>query len=71
MCIRDSVITSLEMERLMNAAGPTGGKVVRLSNGEHPKDIVFIQCVGSRDVTCRGKSDCSKICCMYTANRCV
>ena len=61
------VITSLEMERLMNAAGPTGGKVVRLSNGEHPKDIVFIQCVGSRDVTCRGKSYCSKICCMYTA----
>ena len=53
------VITSLEMERLMIAAGPTGGKVVRLSNGEHPKDIVFIQCVGSRDVTCRGKSYCS------------
>ena len=63
------VITSLEMERLMNAAGPTGGKVVRLSNGEHPKDIVFIQCVGSRDVTCRGKSYCSKICCMYTAKQ--
>ena len=57
------------MERLMNAAGPTGGKVVRLSNGEHPKDIVFIQCVGSRDVTCRGKSYCSKICCMYTAKQ--
>ena len=48
---------------------PTGGKVVRLSNGEHPKDIVFIQCVGSRDVTCRGKSYCSKICCMYTAKQ--
>ena len=61
------VITALELERLMNAAGPTGGNVVRLSNGEHPKNIVFIQCVGSRDVTCRGKSYCSKICCMYTA----
>ena len=37
------VITSLEMERLMNAAGPTGGKVVRLSNNEHPKEIEIIQ----------------------------
>ncbi len=63
------VITALELERLMNAAGPTGGNVVRLSNGEHPKNIVFIQCVGSRDVTCRGKSYCSKICCMYTAKQ--
>jgi len=61
------VITSLELERIMNAAGPTDGKLVRLSDGEKPKSMVFIQCVGSRDTTCRGKSYCSKICCMYTA----
>ena len=61
------VVTSLELERLMNAAGPTQGVLLRPSNKEHPHDIVFIQCVGSRDNTCRGKTYCSKICCMYTA----
>ncbi|MBR3751063.1 MAG: CoB--CoM heterodisulfide reductase iron-sulfur subunit A family protein [Clostridia bacterium] len=61
------VITSLELERIMNAAGPTGGKLVKMSNGEHPHDITFIQCVGSRDISGRGKCYCSKICCMYTA----
>lgn len=61
------VITSLELERIMNAAGPTKGTLLRMSNHEHPKDIVFIQCVGSRDNTNRGKPYCSKICCMYTA----
>ncbi|MCP1109620.1 CoB--CoM heterodisulfide reductase iron-sulfur subunit A family protein [Ohessyouella blattaphilus] len=61
------VITSLELERVMNAAGPTKGHLERLSDGKAPKEIVFIQCVGSRDVTCRGKEYCSKICCMYTA----
>lgn len=61
------VITSLELERIMNAAGPTGGHLERLSDGREPKDIVFIQCVGSRDTTCRGKEYCSKVCCMYTA----
>lgn len=61
------VITSLELERLMNAAGPTKGKLVKPSNHEKPKDMVFIQCVGSRGDSCREKSYCSKICCMYTA----
>ncbi len=61
------VVTSLELERLMNAAGPTGGHLVCPSTGEEPKDIVFIQCVGSRDVSGCGKPYCSKICCMYTA----
>ncbi|HZK19127.1 MAG TPA: CoB--CoM heterodisulfide reductase iron-sulfur subunit A family protein [Treponemataceae bacterium] len=62
-----NVITSLELERLMNASGPSGGKLVRPSDGTHPKTIVFQQCVGSRDTTNRGKEYCSKICCMYTA----
>ena len=63
------VITSLEFERLMNAAGPTAGKLVRPSDGVHPHKIVFVQCVGSRCASCseKGKEYCSKICCMYTA----
>ena len=60
------VLTSLEFERLMNAAGPTGGNLQRLSDGAKPKSIVFIQCVGSRSDDGCGKSYCSKICCMYT-----
>ena len=63
------VVTSLEFERLMNAAGPTGGTLLRPSDGEHPHEIVFIQCVGSRcakDAT-KGKEYSSNICCIYTA----
>ncbi len=63
------VITSLEFERLTNAAGPTAGKLLRPSDGVHPHKIVFVQCVGSRCENCaeKGKEYCSKICCMYTA----
>ncbi|MDW8024091.1 MAG: hydrogenase iron-sulfur subunit [Nitrososphaerota archaeon] len=59
-----NVITSLEFERLILAAGPTGGKVVRASDGQKPHSVAFIQCVGSRDT---GKYPyCSNFCCMYT-----
>lgn len=61
------VVTSLEFERLMNAAGPTAGTLLRPSDGTHPHTLVFVQCVGSRDISCKGKPYCSKICCMYTA----
>ena len=62
------VVTSLEFERLMNAAGPTGGTLLRPSDGKHPHTLVFVQCVGSRcDGGEKGKPYCSKICCMYTA----
>lgn len=63
------VVTSLEFERLLNAAGPTGGTLLRPSDGQHPHTIVFVQCVGSRECesTKGGKTYCSKICCMYTA----
>ena len=61
------VVTSLEFERLMNAAGPTGGTLLRPSDGKHPHTIVFVQCVGSRCDDSKGKPYCSKICCMYTA----
>lgn len=63
------VVTSLEFERLMNAAGPTKGTLLRPSDGKHPKTIVFVQCVGSRCAACadKGKEYCSEVCCMYTA----
>ena len=60
------VITSLQFERLVNASGPTGGKILKPSDGKEPKTVVFIKCVGSRDDT-KGKKYCSRTCCMYTA----
>jgi len=59
-----NVITSLEFERLILAAGPTGGKVVRASDGQKPHSVAFIQCVGSRDTN--KYPYCSNFCCMYT-----
>jgi len=60
------VISGLEFERLVSAGGPTGGKIQRPSDGKEPKNVAFIKCVGSRDDT-KGKSYCSRACCMYTA----
>ncbi|HVX65599.1 MAG TPA: CoB--CoM heterodisulfide reductase iron-sulfur subunit A family protein [Bryobacteraceae bacterium] len=60
------VIDSLQFERLVSASGPTGGRIARPSDGQEPKNVVFISCVGSRD-NAKGVSYCSKICCMYTA----
>ena len=60
------VITGLQFERLASASGPTAGEIKRPSDGKVPENIVFIQCVGSRDPA-KGISYCSKICCMYTA----
>jgi heterodisulfide reductase subunit A len=57
------VITSLELERMLNASGPTGGTIKRLSDGKIPRTIVFIQCVGSRDMTVK-RPYCSCVCCM-------
>jgi heterodisulfide reductase subunit A len=61
--IYPNVVTSLEAERLINAAGPTGGQVVRASDGKAPHTIAFIQCVGSRDVN--KYEYCTGFCCMY------
>ncbi len=68
-CQSRDVVTSLEFERLMNAAGPGKGVLACPSDGRHPHEIVFIQCVGSRcsKDAAKGKEYCSKICCMYTA----
>ena len=64
------VITSLQYERLLNASGPTGGHILRPSDGKEPKKIVFIQCVGSRDKSIN-RPLCSGFCCMYTAKQAV
>jgi quinone-modifying oxidoreductase subunit QmoA len=58
----DNVITSVELERMLDPFGPTGGKLVRPSDGKQAKDIAFIQCAGSRDRN--HLSHCSRICCM-------
>jgi len=62
------VISGLQYERMLNASGPYGGHVHRLSNGEDPKTVVFIQCVGSRDESVN-RPYCSGVCCMYTAKQ--
>jgi len=64
--IYHNVITSLELERLCEAGGPTGGRLV--VNGKEPQNVVFIQCVGSRDKAV-GHEYCSRVCCMYTAKQ--
>jgi len=57
-----NVITSVEFERLMDPMGPTGGQLVRPSDGKAAKDVAFIQCAGSRDQN--HLKHCSRICCM-------
>ncbi len=59
----DNVITSLEFERVVNAAGPTGGKVL-LKDGREPESVAIIHCVGSRDENYH--EYCSRVCCMYS-----
>jgi quinone-modifying oxidoreductase, subunit QmoA len=57
-----NVLTSVEFERLADPAGPTGGKLLRPSDGREAKNIAFIQCAGSRDEN--HLRHCSRICCM-------
>jgi heterodisulfide reductase subunit A len=67
------VITTLEFERLASASGPTAGKIVM--NGQTPREIVFIQCVGSRDRSLATSGEngspsyCSRVCCMAVAKQ--
>lgn len=62
------VIDGLQFERLLSASGPTAGEIRRPSDGAVPKEVVFVQCAGSRDPE-RGVAYCSQICCMYTAKQ--
>jgi len=57
-----NVITSVEFERLADPHGPTGGKLLRPSDGKEAKNVAFIQCAGSRDEN--HLRHCSRICCM-------
>jgi heterodisulfide reductase subunit A2 len=59
----DNVLTSMEFERLINASGPTSGKVM-LKNGQPPKRVAIVHCVGSRDD--KYNEYCSRACCMYS-----
>ena len=59
----DNVLTSMEFERLINASGPTNGKV-SLKNGQPPKSVAIVHCVGSRDA--KYNEYCSRACCMYS-----
>ncbi|MBE0521868.1 MAG: hydrogenase iron-sulfur subunit [Candidatus Methanoperedenaceae archaeon] len=58
-----NVITNLELERMLSAAGPTHGRVISPETGEDVKSVAFILCVGSRDEQV-GNPYCSKVCCM-------
>ncbi len=65
-----NVVTSLEFERLLSATGPCAGHVQRPSDGQDPKKIAWIQCVGSRDASI-GREYCSYVCCMYAAKQAI
>lgn len=63
----DNVISSLEFERLICASGPTGGHLIRPSDGKTPQAVGYVLCAGSRDNTGGvAKAYCSRFCCMYS-----
>ncbi len=64
----NDVLHSLEMERITCVAGPTEGEIIRPSDFKHPKKIAYIQCVGSRDLSC-DRPYCSSVCCMYAVKQ--
>ena len=59
----DNVITGIQFERMSNASGPTGGKIV-LKDGSLPQSVAILHCIGSRDVNYH--EYCSRVCCMYS-----
>ncbi|MHA1268608.1 MAG: 4Fe-4S binding protein [Candidatus Helarchaeota archaeon] len=65
----ENVITGIQMERLLSSFGPTGGKVKRPSDLKDPEKVLFIQCVGSRNLQEGQYPYCSRVCCMYTAKQ--
>jgi len=64
------VIDALAFERLLSSSGPTAGQVKRPSDGKVPREVVFVQCAGSRDPE-KHLPYCSKVCCMYTAKQAI
>jgi heterodisulfide reductase subunit A-like polyferredoxin len=65
-----NVVTSMEFERLLSSTGPSKGHVERPSDGKTPRRVAWIQCVGSRDVSCEAEF-CSSICCMYSTKEAI
>jgi len=57
-----NVVTNMMMERLASPSGPSGGRILRPSDGKEVKNIAFVQCAGSRDEN--NLPFCSYICCM-------
>ena len=68
--IYKNVVSALQFERILSASGPFFGHVQRISDGKEPKKVAFIQCVGSRDVSC-DNSWCSSVCCMYATKEAI
>ena len=66
-----NVVTSMEFERILSAGGPTGGHVLRPSDGKLPGKIAWLQCVGSRDLNKCDNEYCSSVCCMYAIKEAV
>src|SRR3989337_3648895 len=67
-----NALTSMEFERIINAGGPTGGRLFRPSAMTLPKSVAFIQCIGSRSLhDKKGSSYCSNVCCMNTIKNCI
>ncbi|MCL7389200.1 MAG: FAD-dependent oxidoreductase [Thaumarchaeota archaeon] len=67
--LHPDILTSIEYERLLQSTGPSGGEIIKPSNGRHPENICFVLCVGSRDP--RYNKYCSRFCCMYTIKEAV
>ncbi|MEW6417832.1 MAG: CoB--CoM heterodisulfide reductase iron-sulfur subunit A family protein [Nitrospirota bacterium] len=65
-----NVVTSLQFERILSSSGPFRGHLQRLSDGEEPKRIAWIQCVGSRDPN-KGNAYCSAVCCTYAVKQAI
>ncbi len=63
-----NVVTSRQLERMISYSGPSQGKPVTPADGSIPKRVAFIQCVGSRDISC-GRGYCSSVCCMYATKQ--
>ncbi len=60
-----NVLTQSQVARLLAASGPTEGELLRPSDGAHPKKVLMLQCVGSRDCTSTGNEHCSAVCCLF------
>jgi len=62
------VIDGLQLEEMLQPDGPTAGQIRRPSDGQVPKEVVWVQCAGSRDPELH-MPYCSKVCCMYVAKQ--